>query len=75
MRNTSKAHNSHGWTLPSVVNAQPVRQFNLLQGLLQQPVFAVLYPRPRKLVLIEDSKLQREFLTAVERDSWRIILH
>ena len=26
-------------------------------------------------MLIEDSKLQREFLTAVERDSWRIILH
>ena len=43
--------------LPRVVVPEPVGQLDLVEGLLQQSVLAVLVPRPRKLVLIKDPEL------------------
>ena len=45
--------------LPGVVVAEPVSQFDLVQGVLEELVFAALVPRPGELVLIEDPELHR----------------
>ena len=42
---------------PRVVDAQPVGQFHLLQGVLEQPVLVPLIPGFRKLQFIEDAEL------------------
>ena len=41
---------------PCVVEPQAVRQFDLRQRLLQQPVLAVRLPVPRQLMLVEDAE-------------------
>src|SRR5439155_5025873 len=43
--------------LPRVVEAEPVRELHLVEGVLQQPVLVVLTPRARQLVLVEDAEL------------------
>jgi hypothetical protein len=41
--------------LPDVVEPHPVRELDLLQGVLQEPVLRALgLPRPRILMLVED---------------------
>ena len=42
--------------LPHVVDAEPVGELALLEGLLQQLVLRVLVPRSRQLVLVEDAE-------------------
>src|SRR5262249_41268862 len=41
---------------PGVVVAQPVRQLDLLQRVLEELILAPLVPRTRKLVLIKDTE-------------------
>ena len=43
--------------LPRVVVAEPVRQLDLVERVLDQVVLAVGGPRPRQLVLVEDPEL------------------
>ena len=43
--------------LPDVVVAETVGQLDLLERVLEEPVLAVLAPRPRQLVLVEDPEL------------------
>ena len=43
--------------LPRVVVAEAVGQLDLVERLVQQPMLAVLVPRPRQLVLVEDPEL------------------
>src|SRR5690606_18357688 len=43
--------------LPDVVEAELVRELDLLERVLEQPVLAVLVPRPWELVLVEDPEL------------------
>ena len=40
--------------LPDVVEAQPVRELDLLKGVVQQLCLAVPGPRPGELMLVED---------------------
>jgi hypothetical protein len=43
--------------LPHHVEAQPVGQLDLLQGVLDQVVLGRVVPRPWQLVLVEDAEL------------------
>ena len=43
--------------LPGVFDAQAVRQLDLLQRLLEQPVLALLDPWPRQLMFVENAEL------------------
>jgi len=43
--------------LPDVVEADPVGDLDLLEGVVQQPVLASVRPRARKLMLVEDAEL------------------
>ena len=43
--------------LPHVVDAQPVRELDLLERVLEQPVLGVVVPRAGQLVLVEDAEL------------------
>ena len=42
---------------PGGIDAEPVGEFDLLEGLLEQPVLVVGRPRPRQIVLDEYSEL------------------
>ena len=42
--------------LPGVVDAEPVAQLDLVEGVLEQLGLAALVPGPRELVLIEDAE-------------------
>src|SRR5215813_12747889 len=42
--------------LPRVVDAEPVAQLGLVEGVLEQLELATLVPGPRELVLIEDAE-------------------
>ncbi len=41
---------------PGVVDAELVGEFDLVERLLEQPVFVALVPRPRQLVLVENAE-------------------
>ncbi len=43
--------------LPQEIDADPVRDLDLFERVLQQPVLAVVVPRTRQLVLVEDAEL------------------
>ena len=43
--------------LPRVVEAEPVGQLDLVEGLVEEPVLVVLAPRLGELVLVEDPEL------------------
>jgi hypothetical protein len=43
--------------LPGMIDAQPVRQLHLVEGVLEQPQLGALGPGARKLVLVEDPEL------------------
>ena len=45
--------------LPGMVDAQAVRQLDLIERLLVDAVLVALVPRPRQLVLVEDAELHR----------------
>src|SRR5271157_265263 len=49
---------------PGEVVAQAVRQFDLCEGVVEELVFALLPPRPRQLMLVEDAELHRGSLSA-----------
>ena len=55
--------------LPRHVDADPVGDLDLFERVLEQPMLAVLVPRPWKLVLVEDAELhavlQRDAVTAI----------
>src|SRR6185503_19911137 len=54
--------------LPGVVVAEPVRQLDLRQRVLEQPILALPAPRPRKLMLVEDPESHRTpFITRDRR--------
>jgi hypothetical protein len=51
--------------LPDVVEAHPVGDLDLLEGVLQQPVLRALgFPRTRVLVLVEDAEAHARSLSA-----------
>ena len=47
---------------PGVVDAESVGELDLIEGLLEKTVFAVLGPRAGELVFVEDAELQECFL-------------
>ena len=47
--------------LPGVIDPEPVGQFDLVQRLLEELLFASLDPRPRELVFVEDPELHEAF--------------
>ena len=52
---------------PGVVDAEPIGQLDLRQGVLEELLLAALDPRARQLMLVEDSELhRRRAVTAAE---------
>jgi hypothetical protein len=43
---------------PSVVDAEPVGQLDLIERVLRQLALVALDPRPRQLVFVENAELQ-----------------
>ena len=48
--------------LPQVLDPEPVGQFDLVEGIGDQLLFACVAPRPRQLVLVEDAELHGRLL-------------
>jgi hypothetical protein len=57
--------------LPGVVDAEPVGELHLVEGLLVELQLAALAPRPRQLVLVEDSELH-PFAPSIAPENSRI---
>ena len=57
--------------LPGVVVAEPVGELDLLERALQQAILAVLVPRSRQLVLVEDPELHGRLLDPSARPRLR----
>src|SRR5574341_1059371 len=51
--------------LPEVVDPEPVGQLDLLQGVLEEAVLVAGRPRPRELVLVEDTEAHDALVSAV----------
>jgi hypothetical protein len=48
---------------PGVVDAEPVREFDLVERFLEQPVLVAVIPRPRQLVFVENAEFHEAFLS------------